>query len=234
MGVIQKKTCVADTIAHPVNAIFASNVSSSTEVYLGTLLFAIQIFCDFSGYTDIARGLSRLLGFELMLNFNIPYISKTPSEFWKRWHISLSSWLRDYLYIPLGGNQNGSLMTYRNLMLTMILGGLWHGASYNFILWGLFHGSLLSIHRAFTNKVKMNPKPSLLVDLIQTIFMFHLTLIGWLIFRVENMGQLKRMVVQFFSNTNMPGASYEILSYSIPLTLPLIAMTIYQIKSKKS
>ena len=101
-----------------------------------TMFFAVQIYCDFSAYSDIARGTSKLMGIELMRNFNLPYFSKNPSEFWQRWHISLSSWLRDYLYIPLGGNRGGNFKTYRNLMVTMLLGGLWHGAAWNYVFMG--------------------------------------------------------------------------------------------------
>jgi D-alanyl-lipoteichoic acid acyltransferase DltB (MBOAT superfamily) len=146
-----KKIAIADGIAPSVNSVFnSSGVISQIDVALATLLFAFQIFCDFSGYSDIARGVSKLLGINLLLNFNLPYFSKNPSEFWQRWHISLSSWLRDYLYIPLGGNRHGRLLTYRNLMLTMLLGGLWHGAAWNYVLWGGYQGALLCGHRLLT------------------------------------------------------------------------------------
>src|ERR1022692_1664999 len=141
-----KKVAIADGIAPAVASVYAStgNVSQS-DVALATLLFAIQIFCDFSGYSDIARGVSKLLGIELILNFNLPYFSKNPSEFWRRWHISLSSWLRDYLYIPLGGNRFGPVRTYFNLFLTMLLGGLWHGAAWNYVLWGDIKGRCCAV-----------------------------------------------------------------------------------------
>ncbi|NJR65449.1 MAG: MBOAT family protein [Leptolyngbyaceae cyanobacterium CRU_2_3] len=113
-----------------------------------TLLFTFQIYCDFSGYTDIARGVAKLFGVNLVINFDLPYFSKTPSEFWQRWHISLSTWLRDYLYIPLGGNRKGKSRTYQNLMTTMVLGGLWHGAAWNYVFWGFYQGALLCIYRA--------------------------------------------------------------------------------------
>ena len=123
---------------------------SSLTLLFGVYCFAFQIYADFSGYTDIARGLSRLMGFELVLNFNQPYLSTTITDFWRRWHISLSSWLRDYLYIPLGGNRHGTWKTYRNLMLTMMLGGLWHGSSWTFVIWGGLHGAYLSVHKWWT------------------------------------------------------------------------------------
>src|SRR5205085_3050334 len=123
---------------------------SGAMLLTGLYCFSIQIYADFSGYTDIARGLARLMGFELIENFNQPYFASNITDFWRRWHISLSTWLRDYLYIPLGGNRHGRLQTYRNLMVTMLLGGLWHGASWNFVIWGGFHGALLSIERALS------------------------------------------------------------------------------------
>ena len=120
---------------------------SSIYALLGLIIFSMQIYFDFSGYSDIARGISRLMGIDLMINFKQPYFSLKPSEFWKRWHISLSSWLRDYLYIPLGGNRKGISRTYINLMLTMLLGGLWHGASLNFVLWGAMHAVYLIVEK---------------------------------------------------------------------------------------
>jgi D-alanyl-lipoteichoic acid acyltransferase DltB (MBOAT superfamily) len=146
-----KKVAIADGVAPAVNAVFTSSGAvSQTDVALASLLFAIQIFCDFSGYSDIARGVSKLFGIDLILNFNLPYFSKNPSEFWRRWHISLSSWLRDYLYIPLGGSRRGTIRTYINLFLTMLLGGLWHGAAWNYVLWGAYQGALLCGHRILT------------------------------------------------------------------------------------
>ena len=140
-----KKVVIADNMAPIVNYIFSRDVStlSGAEVLVGVYAFAFQIYGDFAGYTDIARGVAKWLGFDLMLNFRMPYFATSPSDFWQRWHISLSSWLRDYLYIPLGGNRQGTLLTYRNLMLTMVLGGLWHGAAWTFVAWGFFHGLIL-------------------------------------------------------------------------------------------
>ncbi|MBN1883919.1 MAG: MBOAT family protein [Candidatus Krumholzibacteriota bacterium] len=138
-----KKVFVADNLARTADAVFADPNASWWSIVVGVYAFAFQIYCDFSGYSDIARGCAKCLGFELMLNFDFPYIAVSPSDFWRRWHISLSSWLRDYLYIPLGGNRGGRAKTYRNLSLTMLLGGLWHGAAWNFVAWGAYHGLLL-------------------------------------------------------------------------------------------
>jgi D-alanyl-lipoteichoic acid acyltransferase DltB (MBOAT superfamily) len=154
-----KKVAIADGLAPAVNAVYNSaGVVSGRDVACATVLFSFQILCDFSGYSDIARGVAKLLGIELMVNFDLPYFSRNPSEFWRRWHISLSSWLRDYLYISLGGNRKGEARTYLNLMATMTLGGLWHGAAANYLLWGGYQGMLLCVHRAFTGK--QHPLPT--------------------------------------------------------------------------
>jgi alginate O-acetyltransferase complex protein AlgI len=139
-----KKVIVADNLAPIANMVFGKPPADLTgpEVLIGVYAFAIQIYCDFSGYSSIAQGIAKWLGFDLMWNFKMPYFAVSPSDFWKRWHISLSSWLRDYLYIPLGGNRHGKLMMYRNLILTMALGGLWHGARWTFVIWGLYHGTI--------------------------------------------------------------------------------------------
>jgi alginate O-acetyltransferase complex protein AlgI len=160
---------------------------SGAEVVVGVYAFAFQIYGDFSGYSSIARGISKWLGFDLVINFHNPYLAVTPSDFWKRWHISLSSWLRDYLYIPLGGNRKGRVIEYRSLMITMLLGGLWHGASWTFVAWGLYHGLILCAYRlagvrdadASTQKLRWA---------VQVFVMFHLTCIGWLLFRADNFG----------------------------------------------
>ena len=146
-----KKVVIADQLAPLVDEVFtAPERFSPLQVLAGVIAFSIQIYGDFSGYTDIARGSSRLLGIELKRNFRRPYAATSITDFWRRWHISLSDWLRDYLYIPLGGNRASSILTYRNLLLTMLLGGLWHGAGWNFIVWGALHGVALAAHRIWT------------------------------------------------------------------------------------
>lgn len=193
-----KKTVVADNLAGIVDPIFADPGAMTTgDLAAGLLAFAFQIYGDFSGYSDMARGIARILGFEIMLNFNLPYFARTPSEFWERWHISLSSWLRDYLYIPLGGNRNGVAMTYRNLMLTMLLGGLWHGAAWTFVLWGAYQGGILVLYRmagvdAWVARFgdRATPAARRGLDVILTGSMFVLVLIGWMIFRADDLGVL--------------------------------------------
>ena len=143
-----KKVVVADRLAVFVDVVFAHPaVFDGFTTWFAVGSYAIQIYCDFSGYSDMAIGIAGMLGYEFLENFDHPYVSTTITEFWRRWHISLSSWLRDYLYIPLGGNRAGTARTYRNLMLTMLLGGLWHGAAWNFVLWGAVHGVALAVHR---------------------------------------------------------------------------------------
>ncbi len=143
------KTVISDNAAPFVDAAFKVDQTSGWSTVLGTMAFGIQIYCDFNAYSLIARGTGRLLGIEFIWNFHLPYLSTSVQEFWRRWHISLSTWLRDYLYIPLGGNRLGTRRTYVNLMLTMVLGGLWHGAAWNFLLWGLLHGVALAGERGY-------------------------------------------------------------------------------------
>jgi alginate O-acetyltransferase complex protein AlgI len=146
-----KKACVSEAVAPVADEYFAAPQEFSVfGAWIGVLFYAVQIYCDFSGYSDMAIASARLLGYELTLNFSFPYFAAHITEFWRRWHISLSTWLRDYLYIPLGGNRGTTWFTYRNLMLTMLLGGLWHGASWNFVIWGGLHGAALIAHREWS------------------------------------------------------------------------------------
>jgi alginate O-acetyltransferase complex protein AlgI len=166
-------------------------------VALATWLFAVQIYCDISGYTDIARGVAKMLGFSLMRNFAQPYFAANPQEFWRRWHISLSTWLRDYLYISLGGSRGSRVKTYRNLMATMTLGGLWHGAAWNFVLWGVYQGLMLSAHRLLTERHVPGAMPSrlprvlrLALRLLVIAGFFQLVSYGWLLFRAGSLHQI--------------------------------------------
>lgn len=153
-----RKVVIADTAGILVDQNFAAPYEySSLQLASGLILYSIQIYGDFAGYSNIARGSAQLLGFDLMRNFRHPYLARNPSDFWRRWHISLSTWLRDYLYIPLGGNRRGARRTHANLMVTMLLGGLWHGASWNFVLWGFLHGAYLSLHRLLVRERPVLP-----------------------------------------------------------------------------
>jgi len=194
-----KKVVIADQLGQVVQWGFSRPFPPFTDAnaWLIIYAFAFQIYGDFAGYSDIARGLAKLMGFELVENFRAPYLVTNPSAFWRHWHISLSTWLRDYLYVPLGGNRHGPARTYRNLLTTMLLGGLWHGAGAAYILWGLYHGALLAVHRWWTQMADAVPKtakiaPSALSIVARpTIFyrgflvflFFHITCVGWLLFR---------------------------------------------------
>ncbi len=188
-----KKIVLADNAALLANEIFNDHHSfEGLDLLVGALAFTLQIYGDFSGYSDIARGLAKWLGFELMLNFRLPYFARDPSDFWERWHISLSSWLRDYLYIPLGGNRGGTVFTWRNLALTMLLGGLWHGARWNFVIWGAFHGAILIAYRIV--RPKRQPDPPGLRGWaragVEWGVMSVLTVCGWIVFRAESAEQI--------------------------------------------
>ncbi len=204
------KIFVADNLARIVDPVFASQGPyNGVRVLLALYSFAFQIFCDFAGYSNIARGLGRVMGFDIMVNFNLPYFAKNPSDFWKRWHISFSSWLRDYLYIPLGGNRKGSFFTYRNLAITMLLGGLWHGAAWTFILWGVYQGILLIGHRSMQPLLKKIPTPKSVFWkrvwlMAQIMFFFHLMCLGWLIFRAQSTSQICSMLHSLFVNFLIP------------------------------
>jgi D-alanyl-lipoteichoic acid acyltransferase DltB (MBOAT superfamily) len=188
-----KKAVIADNMAPIVDQVYTASNPAGPEVWLAMYAFAFQIYGDFSGYTDIARGVGRMMGYDLMLNFRMPYLATSPSDFWQRWHISLSSWLKDYLYIPLGGNRGGSLLTMRNLMLTMLLGGLWHGAAWTFVLWGAFHGLILIVYR-LAGKLVDSPMRFSPLWWLQVAVMFHLTCFSWLIFRAESFTQLTHLL----------------------------------------
>jgi alginate O-acetyltransferase complex protein AlgI len=182
---LTKKVIFGDFLLAPfVNEVYGNPGISSAPVHLiATYSFAFQIYFDFSGYTDMARGMACLFGFELPYNFTEPYLSRNPSEFWRRWHMTLSRWLRDYLYIPLGGNRGSAARTYVNLMLTMLLGGLWHGAGWNFVVWGGFHGLLLAVHRRFAGRRRVQDPGFRSGDVARVFFHFHAVCLLWIFFR---------------------------------------------------
>ena len=188
-----KKVVIADSLAPMVDAIFSNYQDFGGGIlWLGAIYFAFQIYCDFSGYSDIAIGTSKLFGFELMSNFRFPYFSRNIGEFWRRWHISLSSWFRDYLYIPLGGSQDGKLKSIRNIFVIFIVSGFWHGANWTFILWGLFHSILylpsyiFKTNRKYTSSIigekTILPTPT---EILQVSTTFLLVTVGWVFFRSE-------------------------------------------------
>ncbi len=188
-----KKVLIADNLAMVVQAGFSHPENfSSLDLWLITYAFAFQIFFDFSGYTDIARGSAMLFGYKVPINFNLPYIAANVSEFWHRWHISLSTWLRDYLYIPMGGSRGGKWLNYKNLFLTMALGGLWHGAAMHYLAWGAYQGALLILHKEYSKgleKVGIASKllSSKLYHIASVVITFHIVCLGWVLFRADDL-----------------------------------------------
>jgi len=206
-----EKVLVADTLAAFVNPAFAHYQSLSTAgAWLAMLGYTFQLYFDFSGYSSMAVGLGYLFGLRLPQNFNSPYKALDPSDFWKRWHISLSSVLRDYLYIPLGGNRNGEWQLYRNLMITMLLGGLWHGAGWTFVVWGAYHGLLLSLHRKVGASWDRLPAPA------RQVGMFLLVVIGWVFFRATDFTMATTLLSAMFAPT--PGT----LGIDVAVFLPVL------------
>jgi len=187
-----KKVAIADALSPYVDQAFrGSSRAGAVSLLIGMYAFALQIYGDFSGYTDIARGSARLLGIELIRNFEQPYLSRNVTEFWRRWHISLSTWLRDYLYVSLGGNRGSRLRTYRNIMLTMLLGGLWHGAAWTFVVWGGLHGLFLIAHRAFGRPQRYDAEAESvrMRDALPILATFHLVCVAWIFFRANSLQQ---------------------------------------------
>lgn len=201
-----KKTVISDYISlNFVDRVFdAPLLYTGVENLIGVYGYALQIYCDFSGYSDMAIGIALFLGFRFNINFDSPYQSATITEFWRRWHISLSSWLKDYLYISLGGNRKGRIRTYVNLLITMLLGGLWHGASMSFVLWGALHGVSLAIHKFMMSHFpgfkpvggEMRPWRRVVGVLVT----FHLVCFGWILFRAPSMQVVGEMLSQILTN----------------------------------
>jgi D-alanyl-lipoteichoic acid acyltransferase DltB (MBOAT superfamily) len=188
-----KKLVIADNVGVVANKVFALSDPTFYILWAGVFAFAIQIYADFSAYTDIARGTSRWLGFELTQNFDHPYLARSPADFWRRWNISLSSWFRDYVYIPLGGSHGGRAMWIRNVLVTFLLSGFWHGASWNYVLWGFYHGVLLLLTRG-SGGARTAARLAAWRVVPQIAGMFVLTLVGWLLFRETELAAIVRDV----------------------------------------
>jgi len=223
-----QKIFIADNLAGLANSVFEPGTQhAGVNVLLGVYAFALQIYGDFAGYSNIARGTSKLMGIELIENFRFPYLVRTPQAFWRHWHISLSTWLRDYLYIPLGGNRHGAVRTRRNLLITMLLGGLWHGAAWTFVFWGAYQGALLILYQA-AERVPLLRRwisgPSVLARVTSWTVMFHLTCYGWLIFRARSAQQVvdltSSIVFRFqASATDVAGMLVPLVLYATPLVI---------------
>ena len=196
-----KKSCVSDSIAPAIDPFFADPQSfDAPSAWLAMVLYSIQIYCDFSAYSDIAIATAGLLGFKLELNFDFPYLARNVREFWRRWHMSFSTWLRDYLYIPLGGNRLGRSITVRNIMVTMMLGGLWHGAAWHFVVWGALQGVGLIVHRELERR--RGARPPLLPEVPAVLLTFAWTTVVWVFFRATDFGSaldILRMLLLFQS-----------------------------------
>lgn len=199
LGIV-KKAVIADYIAQYNDLIFMQPTGySGFESLMGVIGYTMQIYCDFSGYSDMAIGIALIKGFRLSLNFDFPYQSKNLTEFWRRWHISLSSWLRDYVYIPLGGNRKGTLRTYFNNFMTMLVGGLWHGAAWKFVFWGAMHGVGLALHKAFRPLLSRLPDNRLVTALSWTLTMVYVSLL-WVFFRAESWTDSWLIIRNIFTN----------------------------------
>jgi D-alanyl-lipoteichoic acid acyltransferase DltB (MBOAT superfamily) len=197
-----KKMAIADRMAVFCDPIFKNPEQYSTGAcWIAVLAYALRIYCDFSGYSDMAVGLAHLFGYKLINNFNMPYIAQNVTEFWRRWHISLSTWLRDYLYVPLGGNRKGSRRTYVNLMLTMLLGGLWHGASWTFVAWGSLHGAALGVTRAYQRRWPSSSRPTAAGTLAAAALTFHFVCAAWIFFRAETFQKAATLFAQLATLT---------------------------------
>lgn len=223
LGGLFKKVVISSFLANEiVDGVFANPSShSAPEALFGVYAYAIQIYVDFSGYTDIAIGVALLLGFRFPQNFDAPYRALSLRDFWSRWHMTLSRWLRDYLYIPLGGNRMGRLLTYRNLMLTMLLGGLWHGSTWTFVLWGGIHGVVLSIERFVGERRRSAEVRQILPDRLGTavrwFVTFHVVCLAWVFFRAENLGRAFDILGRI--------ASFDLVGGAGVLT-PLVVITV--------
>jgi len=242
-----KKVLLADNLAFFVQGGFQHpELFNSLDLWIFTYAFAFQIYFDFSGYTDIARGSAMLFGYKVPINFNLPYLAKNISEFWHRWHISLSTWLRDYLFIPLGGSRGSRWNVYRNLMITMSLGGLWHGASTHFLIWGVFHGAMLGLHKMFKEgRTWLSERGhnwlSTAIDspvgsVLSTLLTFHVVCIGWVLFRADTVAVAGDMLRKLFfidsivgnvpvNAMALPAINYPLIYPAIFLLLPVLALS---------
>ena len=217
VGGLVKKTVIADFLAtRIVEPVFDNpGQHSSLEVLLGVYAYAVQIFCDFSAYSEMAIGVALLLGFRFPENFNSPYSAVSLQDFWRRWHMSLSRWLRDYLYIPLGGNRGSTLFTYRNLMLTMLLGGLWHGAAWNFVVWGGIHGAGLAIERLAADRRHARglatPRDTVLRRVGGRLLTFHVVCLAWIFFRADGVGGAFEILGRLVAFASGPGIALNVV-----------------------
>jgi alginate O-acetyltransferase complex protein AlgI len=223
-----KKVLLANTVAPLADAAFAAESLHAIDAWFGAAAYAFQLFFDFSGYSDMAIGLCMMFGFDFPRNFDAPYRAESITDFWRRWHISLSSFLRDYLYIPLGGNRKGQRRTYVNLMVTMLLGGLWHGANWTFVFWGGFHGALLAFERSLgkTSVYSLLPKP------LRIALTFALVLVSWVFFRSQSLTGALHYLGAMFGTHGVSGGSVllagELYTFGNLAQMALCAVLVFQ------
>ena len=226
-----KKVLVADRLAPFVDLIFQHPAAfNSATIWLAVLAYAMQIYCDFSGYSDMGIGVAKCMGFEIPPNFNSPYTSRNIATFWRRWHISLSSWLRDYLYVSLGGNRKGRVRTYMNLMTVMLLGGLWHGASWNFVVWGGLHGIALAIHRLISDlsdKERAKPKGNVLLVFLSWLTTFVFVCTAWVFFRSHSFATSWVFVRKMYFVGDCSGVMW--LATALLIALPIYVLAEFAI-----
>lgn len=206
---LAKKVCIANSVAIVADKAFEQSPSELTIgiAWIGIICYTMQIYFDFSGYSDMAIGLGKMFGFDFLENFNYPYISKCITEFWRRWHISLSSWFKDYVYIPLGGNRKGNI--YFNLFIVFLVTGLWHGASWNFVIWGLWHGVFLIIERIFrVKKIQLN-----IITPLKWLYTMFIVIIGWVMFRADNIIHALNYVYSMFDFSKIYNSNYTLFYY---------------------
>jgi alginate O-acetyltransferase complex protein AlgI len=217
-----KKSLISDHLTLVVDQVFANpGLFTALSIWIGTLFYAVQIYCDFSGYTDMAIACAALLGYDLGLNFNFPYLAASITDFWRRWHISLSNWLRDFLYIPLGGNQGGLLRTYRNLLVTMLLGGLWHGANWTFVVWGALHGGALILHKEWTRHVRLPAFGAAAMQWLGPLLTLWWVCLAWIFFRANDLAQAWT-ACQAFVLLRSPGV--QTIDARLLWLLPMLAL----------
>lgn len=235
-----KKLVIADNCAKIVDTVFSNLLNySGSSIFIASFFFAFQIYGDFSGYSDIAIGTAKLFGFELMTNFSYPYFSRDIAEFWRRWHISLSSWFRDYLYIPLGGSKKSTLRNVLNTFIVFLVSGFWHGASWNFILWGLLNAIyflpllLMKKNRRNIEIVAFNKKLPNLKEVINIIFNFLLVCFAWIFFRSNTYQNLVISLKKIFSRSIFEYPQIIKYSYIVNITVLIILMILFEYLSRK-
>ncbi|WP_439152753.1 MBOAT family O-acyltransferase [Winogradskyella sp.] len=242
-----KKMVIADRVAILVNQVY-NNPSDyqGIDVIVATILFAFQIYCDFSGYSDIAIGAARTMGFDLMKNFDSPYFSKSITEFWRRWHISLSTWFRDYVYIPLGGSRNGKYRTYANLFIVFLVSGLWHGAAMTFVIWGAIHGIIIVFEKAISkprkslySKLKLK-KEGIIPNIIFVPIVFSIVCFAWIFFRANNFSDALTLIsnINFSNISNLTNGKIYDLGLVKPefivAVISILSLVIFEWSHKKN